>query len=136
MDYSAERAFWGPARSRTRSGHSLFLRCSSAAPAVARGMRMASEIKDPRTTIPFAVVGGIAIAAIVYLIVAGTTLGVLGADAMGHTDAPILRSAVTAIAAWSGWMILMSSTMTAFSEMLGDLLSTSKVGHAMGKARE
>jgi APA family basic amino acid/polyamine antiporter len=97
---------------------------------------MADAIKEPRTTIPFAVVGGITIAAAVYLIVAGTTLGVLGADAMGHTDAPILRSAVTAIAAWGGWMILMSSTMTAFSEMLGDLLSTSKVGHAMGKVKE
>ena len=33
-------------------------------------------------------------------------------------------------------MILASAWMTAFSEMLGDLLSTSKVGHAMGKAKE
>src|SRR5712692_669827 len=72
---------------------------------------MADEIRDPKTTIPFAVVGGITIAAAVYLIVAGTTLGVLGADVMGHTDAPIFRSAVTAIAAWAGWMILMSSCM-------------------------
>ncbi len=97
---------------------------------------MADAIKEPRTTIPLAVVGGITIAAAVYLIVAGTTLGVLGAGAMGRTDTPIFRSAVTAIGAWAGWMILMSSTMTAFSEMLGDLLSTSKVGHAMGKAGE
>ena len=97
---------------------------------------MASEIKDPRTTIPFAVVGGIAIAAIVYLIVAGTTLGVLGADAMGKTDAAIFLGATTAIGSWAGWMILASAWMTAFSEMLGDLLSTSKVGHAMGKTRE
>ena len=97
---------------------------------------MANNIKDPKRTIPFAIVGGITIAAIVYLIVAGTTLGVLGADAMGQTDAPIFVGAATAIASWGGWMILASAWMTSFSEMLGDLLSTSKVGHAMGTAKE
>lgn len=97
---------------------------------------MANEIKDPKKTIPFAVVGGLTIAAIIYFIVAGTTLGVLGADAMGQTDAPIFRGAVKAIANWGGWMILTSAWMTAFSEMLGNLLFTSKLGHAMGKAKE
>ncbi len=97
---------------------------------------MANNIKDPKRTIPFAIVGGITIAAIVYLIVAGTTLGVLGADAMGKTDAPIFVGAATTIASWGGWMILASAWMTSFSEMLGDLLSTSKVGHAMGTAKE
>src|SRR6266705_752642 len=67
---------------------------------------MANNIKDPKKTIPFAIVGGITIAAIVYLIVAGTTLGVLGADAMGQTDAPIFVGATMAIASWGGWMIL------------------------------
>ena len=97
---------------------------------------MANEIKDPKKTIPFAVVGGISIAATIYLIVGGTTLGVLGADAMGKTDAPIYLGATTAIASWGGWMILASAWMTAFSETLGDLLATSKVGHAMGEAKE
>src|SRR5438034_8904340 len=55
---------------------------------------------------------------------------------MGQTDAPIFRGAMTAIASWGGWMILASAWMTAFSELLGDLLSTSRVGHAMGKAKE
>jgi basic amino acid/polyamine antiporter, APA family len=97
---------------------------------------MANEIRDPKKAIPFAVVGGIVIAAIIYLIVAATTLGVLGADAMGKTDTPIFLGATTAIASWGIWMVLASAWMTAFSEMLGDLLSTSKVGHAMGKAKE
>src|SRR5258706_11500767 len=97
---------------------------------------MANEIKDPKRTIPFAVVGGIAIAATIYLIVAATTLGVLGSDAMGKTDTPMFRGVTTVIAVWGGWMILASAWMTAFSEMLGDLLSTSRVGHAMGKAKE
>ena len=97
---------------------------------------MADQIKDPKKTIPFAVVGGITIAAIIYLVVAGTTLGVLGADAMGKTDAPMFRGAAMVIAGWGGWIILMSAWMTAFSEMLGDLLATSRVGHAMGNVGE
>ena len=40
---------------------------------------MADKIKEPRKTIPFAVVGGITIAAVIYGIVAATTLGILGA---------------------------------------------------------
>src|SRR5438093_2017716 len=43
---------------------------------------MASEVKEPRQTIPFAVVGGIIIAAIVFVAVGAATLGVLGADAI------------------------------------------------------
>src|SRR6266705_4451454 len=43
---------------------------------------MASEVKEPRRTIPFAVIGGIVIAALVFLAVGAATLGVLGADAM------------------------------------------------------
>src|SRR5437879_2127354 len=49
---------------------------------------MASEVKEPRRTIPFAVVGGIVVAAVVFLAVAAVALGVLGADAMRGGDTP------------------------------------------------
>ena len=86
--------------------------------------------------IPLAIVGGIAIAAVIYLLVAGATLGVLGPDAMGRGDTPIIAAAVMVIAGWGGWMILASAWMAGFSETLGDLLSTSRVGHSMGQAHE
>src|SRR5206468_5859178 len=47
---------------------------------------MASEVKEPRRTIPIAVIGGIVIAAVVFVAVAGTALGVLGADGMKGGD--------------------------------------------------
>jgi len=96
---------------------------------------MADQMKEPKRTIPFAVVGGISIAAIIYLIVAAATLGVLGKDKMGQTDAPVFHSAA-AVMAIGGWLILISAWMTAFSEMLGDLLPASKVAHAMGTEKE
>src|SRR5713226_531417 len=45
-----------------------------------RTASMAGEIQDPRRTIPFAILGGIAIAAVVFYAVATATLGVLGAQ--------------------------------------------------------
>ena len=97
---------------------------------------MANEIKEPRTTIPFAIVGGIAIVAIIFLIVAGSTLCVLGADAMGQNDIPLFDSAVKVIGVWGGSMVLGLAWLSFFGEMIGDLLASAKVEHAMGGAHE
>src|SRR5207249_1365795 len=72
---------------------------------------MADQMKEPKRTIPFAIVGGISIAAIIYLLVAAATLGVLGKEKMGQTDAPIFHSAAAVIAI-GGWIILLSAWMT------------------------
>jgi hypothetical protein len=97
---------------------------------------MASEIKDPRKTIPLAIIGGILIAAVIYFIVVDTTLGVLGPDAMGKSDTPLFLGATKSIAGWRIWTILLSAWILAFSDILGDLMSTSKVGHSMGQEHE
>lgn len=97
---------------------------------------MADTIKNPRKSIPFAIIGGILITAVIYLIVAGTTLGVLGADAMGKNDTPLLNAAKTATLGWGVWIILISIAILTFSDILGDMMSTSKVGHSMGQEHE
>ncbi len=97
---------------------------------------MADTIKNPRKSIPFAIIGGILITAVIYLIVAGTTLGVLGAAAMGKGDTPLLLAAKTATLGWGVWIILISVAILTFSDILGDMMSTSKVGHAMGQEHE
>ncbi len=97
---------------------------------------MADEIKEPRKTIPFAVVVGITLAAAVYLIVAATTLGVLGPQKMGLTDTPIFLAAALTLGIGGVWLVFSSAWMTSFSEMLGDLLPTSKVAHSMGTEKE
>src|SRR5207244_5695401 len=52
---------------------------------------LAGEIKNPLRTIPVAIVGGIAVAAVVFLAVAATTLGVLVSQSMGTDDVPLFR---------------------------------------------
>ena len=97
---------------------------------------MAGEIKDPRRTIPFSILGGIAIAAVVYYAVAATTLGVLGAQEMAKDDVPLFKAAVQAIGPWGGWMILAAAWAASISELVSDLLSVSRVALAMGEAHE
>src|SRR5881394_1730096 len=69
---------------------------------------MASEVKEPRRTIPFAIVGGIAFSAVVFLIVPAVALGFLGADAMRgggpQNDTPLLAAGAKAIGRWGLWV--------------------------------
>src|SRR5207302_7567374 len=96
----------------------------------------ADEIKDPRRSIPFSIIGGIAIAAVVYYAVATAALGVLGAQEMAKDDVPLYKAAVRVIGGWGGWMILAAAWLASISELVSDLLSVSRVAFAMGEARE
>src|SRR5207244_414569 len=101
---------------------------------------MASEIKEPRRTIPFAVVGGIVIAAVAFVVVATATLGVLGAEAMKGTDTandtPLLTAGVRAIGPWGLWLVLATAWLDTLTEAWGDLLVVTRVALAMGKENE
>src|SRR5437870_2454505 len=101
---------------------------------------MASEVKEPRRTIPIAVVGGIAIAAVVFVAVAGAALGVLGADGMkgGGTgnDTPLLTAGAMVMVRWGFWVVLAAAWLDTITEAWGDLLVVTRVALAMGKEHE
>src|SRR5438128_3977802 len=88
---------------------------------------MAGEVKEPRRTIPIAIVGGVAIAAVMFTGVGAITLGVLGADEIGRQDTPMLAAARNAMGQWGNWVILAAAILAALAEILGDLLSASRV---------
>src|SRR5947207_3643546 len=96
---------------------------------------MASEIKNPRRAIPIGIVGGVAIAAVVFLTVGAITLGVLGADAIGSQDTPLL-DAGKKVADWVFWTVLAAAIVATLVDMLGVLLTGSRVVLAMGKVHE
>jgi len=100
---------------------------------------MASEVKEPRNTIPFAIVGGIAIAAVVFLAVGAAALGVLGAREMsgrGASGTPLIVAGVRAMGPWGLWVILAAAWLDTLTEAWGDLLTVTRVALAMGKERE
>src|SRR5437660_1400673 len=97
---------------------------------------MAGEIKNPRRTIPIAIIGGIAVAAVVFLVVAATTLGVLGPESMGRDDVPLFRAATQAAGTYGGLLILAAAWTASLGELVGDLLTASRVTYTMGEANE
>src|SRR5947207_4070491 len=101
---------------------------------------MASEVKEPRRTIPFAIVGGIAFSAVVFLVVPAVALGVLGAAGMqggeAPSDTPLVTAAIRAIARWGVWVVLATAWLDTLTEAAGDLMLVSRVALAMGKEHE
>lgn len=97
---------------------------------------MAGEVKQPRKTIPVAVVGGVAIAAVMFVGAGAVTLGVLGAEAIGQQDTPMLAAAAKAMGHWGSWVILAAAILAALAEILGDLLSASRVVLPMAEGHE
>src|SRR5438128_6001852 len=67
---------------------------------------MAGEVKEPRRTIPIAIGGGVAIAAVMFLGAAAITLGLLGADEFGRHEKPLLAAAQMAMGQWGSWVLL------------------------------
>src|SRR5207244_7199071 len=84
---------------------------------------MASEVKEPRRTIPFAVIGGIVIAAVVFLAVGAATLGVLGADAIKFGGSPndtlSLTAGVKAIGRWGAWVVEAAASLDTLTDAHG-----------------
>lgn len=97
---------------------------------------MAGEIKEPRRTIPIAVIGGIALAALVFLIVGAVTLGVLGPVSIGTGNVPLYLAGVQAAGALGGTIVLLTAWTASVTELIGDMLAASRVAYTMGKAGE
>jgi APA family basic amino acid/polyamine antiporter len=97
---------------------------------------MAGEIKEPRRTIPVAVIGGIALAAIVFLIVGAVTLGVLGPVSIGADNVPLYRAGVQTAGAIGGIVVLLTAWTASVTELIGDMLAASRVAYTMGEAAE
>src|SRR5262249_46300172 len=81
-------------------------------------------------------VGGIAIAAVMFVGAGAITLGVIGADEIGRQDTPLLAAAQKAMGHWGSGIILAAMILAALAEVLGDLLSASRVVLPMAEARE
>src|SRR5205807_1237030 len=101
---------------------------------------MASEVKEPRRSIPFAIVGGIAFCAVVFLVVPGVALGVLGAEGMrggeAPSDTPLVTAAMRAIGRWGVWVVLATAWLDTLTEAAGDLMVVSRAALAMGQSQE
>lgn len=97
---------------------------------------LVEEVHDPRRTIPRATVIALGTATLIYLLVATTALGVLGAARLSSSSSP-LEATMSAAASGLGLAIVaVGALLTTFNEGLSDLLGVSRVAFAMGRGAD
>jgi len=94
---------------------------------------LVEEVHDPRRTIPKATVIALGTALALYLAVALTALGVLGASRLSSSMSP-LQTTMNAVGSGLGAaIVVIGALLTTFNEGLSDLLGVSRVAFAMGR---
>src|SRR5439155_5491814 len=90
-------------------------------------------------TIPFASVGRIAFAAVVFFVIRAVALGVLG-GAMTRERSPndtqLITAGVLTMGRFGLWIVLAAAWLDTLTEAHGDLMVVVRVAHAMGEERE
>jgi len=94
---------------------------------------LVEEVHKPRYTIPRATVAALGTATTLYILVALTALGVMGASSLSKTTSP-LEATMVAVGSGVGIVIIAGGALlTTFNEGLSDLLGVSRVAFAMSR---
>jgi APA family basic amino acid/polyamine antiporter len=107
--------------------------CFFAFAGYARLATLGEEVRDPQRTIPRAIALALAAALVVYVVVAVTALGVLGADRLASSTAPLAD--VAAAGGWNGAepVVRAGAVLACASALLGLLLGVSRTTLALAR---
>jgi APA family basic amino acid/polyamine antiporter len=98
---------------------------------------LGEEVRDPRRTIPPAIVTTVLVVSLLYLGVATVGVGVLGADAFGRaaetTAAPLEAVAAALGMTWLGWVLAAAAVTAMLGVLLNLVLGLSRVLLAMAR---
>ena len=97
---------------------------------------LVEEVKNPKRTIPRASIIALGTVALLYFLVAGTAIAVLGATGVAGSSSP-LASMMLAVGSGIGVALVAGGALlTTFNEGLSDLLGVSRVAFAMSRERD
>ena len=102
----------------------------------ARIATLGEEVRDPRRTIPRAILVTIVTAALLYGAVALVALGVVGAPALARTAAPLAVAAQAAGGAWLATTIAIGALTAMLGVILSQILGMSRMMFAMGRRKD
>jgi APA family basic amino acid/polyamine antiporter len=92
------------------------------------------EVKDGRRMIPLGIALSIVSAVLLYLLVAGVALGVLGSAALAASEAPILDTARQFMGPWATPLIVTAAVVSIGKSLNAIFMVFSRSLYAMGKA--
>jgi APA family basic amino acid/polyamine antiporter len=98
----------------------------------ARMATLGEEVRDPRRTLPRAIIGALAIALVIYAVLGVLCVGILGADALARTTAPV------AALVPEGWapLVAVVAGIASLGSLLGILAGLSRTSLAMARERD
>ncbi|WP_433544062.1 APC family permease (plasmid) [Streptomyces sp. CA-294286] len=101
----------------------------------ARIATLGEEVRDPARTIPRAVPLALGITLVVYAAVAVAVLGVLGAEQLAGTQAPLAEAARAAGVEWLAPVVRVGAAVAALGSLLALILGVSRTTLAMARDR-
>lgn len=102
----------------------------------ARIATLAEEVREPRKTIPKAVIITIAVAIVLYAAVSVITVGVIGAPAMSATSSPLQQAANAMQAPGMSVVITLGASTAMLGVLLSQILGISRMLLAMGRRND
>lgn len=100
----------------------------------ARIATMGEEVRDPDRTIPRAIQLALAGAVVVYAVVAVSLLGVLGADGVAATSAPLAAAVASTGWGWASVVVRVGAAAASLGALLALMAGIGRTGLAMARA--
>ena len=94
---------------------------------------VSGEIKNPQKNIPKGIFMGVAGVLVIYLLIQFVTQGVLGNELSAHKEAPLAALAANLIGPIGGTLILITSVLSMFGLLSGDILASPRELFAASK---
>jgi APA family basic amino acid/polyamine antiporter len=92
------------------------------------------EVENSKTTVPLGIALALALTVIVYVSISFTALSLVGADALGQSDAPLLDAARVALGPWAAPLIVTAAVLALTKSMNAVFLVYSRFLFAMARA--
>jgi APA family basic amino acid/polyamine antiporter len=102
----------------------------------ARLATLGEEVRQPRQTIPRAIILALGLAALVYAAVSLTAVGAVGAPALAETNSPLERAAQAFTLPGVTWVVGAGATTAMLGVLLSQVLGISRMLFAMGRRRD
>ncbi len=102
----------------------------------ARIATLGEEIKEPRKTIPRAIIVLLGITAAIYILVTAVAVGLLGAKQFSESASPIAAASATLGIPWLVLLVIFGAAVATLNVLLGDLLASSRTAFAMARNRD
>lgn len=99
----------------------------------ARIATLAEEVREPRRTIPRAIVLTLSGAVLLYAAVAAVAVGVVGAARMAATPAPLREAALALPHPWAATVVAVGGVTAMLGVILSQLLGLSRMAFAMAR---